>query len=84
MVNKYKKMLEDNGCKIWSEKEGLMLVNKKFYNKIPEGFDIVDIFGEKEKFIKGTTDDDYRYDCLSFGVLEEDYKKLCEVLEITN
>jgi len=31
---------------------------------------VVDIFGEKEKFIKGVTDDDIRFGCLSYGFIQ--------------
>lgn len=39
----------------------------EWYNLIPEGFECVDIFGEKELFSLGKSDDDIRFGCLGYG-----------------
>lgn len=47
----------------------LMLFPSEWYDHVPVGFEIVDIFGKTEKFVPGETDDDIRFGCLSYGVL---------------
>lgn len=43
------------------------LFPSEWYNYIPDGFEIVDIFGKKEKFQKGITDNGKSFGCLAFG-----------------
>jgi hypothetical protein len=47
----------------------LMLFPGEWYSKIPADLEIVDIFGVRESFVPGQTDDDIRFGCLSFGVV---------------
>lgn len=47
----------------------LMLFPGEWYEHIPEGYKIVDIFGVREVFEAGTTDNDIRFGCLPFGIL---------------
>lgn len=47
----------------------LVLIPACLYDKIPAGVEIVDIFGNKEIFEPGVTDNDHRGGMLSFGVL---------------
>ena len=43
----------------------------EWYDHIPEGFEIISLFGEKEKFEHGKTDDDIRYGCLPYGFIRK-------------
>ena len=47
----------------------LWLFPGEWYPAIPNGFEIVDINFNAEVFVRGRTDDDIRFGCLSFGVL---------------
>lgn len=47
----------------------LMLFPHEWYEHIPDGLPVVDIFGREERFRLGKTDDDKRFGCLSFGVI---------------
>lgn len=72
-----KKMTPDNlkkvGCQIWDEENGkrTWLYPAEWYDSIPNGTEIVDIFGNVELFERGETDDDKRYGALSFGFVQE-------------
>ena len=61
------------GCRRWDDPDAdgnvLWLFPKDWYDHIPAGMEVVDIFGEREKFEPGVTDDDYRAGVLAFGVL---------------
>jgi hypothetical protein len=48
----------------------LWLFPAEWYDHIPEGFDIVDINGFREKFVRGETDDDIRFGMLSYGIVQ--------------
>ena len=65
--------LREIGCLPWDEPDEngkqLMVFPYQWYNFIPNGYEITDIFGNEETFEKGKTDDDRRYGCLSFGVM---------------
>jgi hypothetical protein len=64
----YKQCVEDNEPDIYLKPGEIhYLFPEEWYDHIPNGFEIVDIFGTKEKFTKGETDDDIRFGCLSFG-----------------
>lgn len=41
----------------------------EWYEFIPENFPVVDIFGKKEKFVKGESSNDIRFGCLAFGFI---------------
>ncbi|MFY0481648.1 hypothetical protein ACI6PS_03510 [Flavobacterium sp. PLA-1-15] len=43
----------------------------EWYDSIPNGFEIIDIYGNKVKFVQGTTDRDSRFGCLSFGFIRD-------------
>ena len=61
--------LKKIGCQIWDKEYGktIWLYPGEWYNHIPAGTEIVDIFGDTERFIPGETDDDIRFGALSFG-----------------
>ena len=42
----------------------------EWYDAIPDGYIVTDIFGNDEPFMKGKTDDDRRYGALSFGFIQ--------------
>jgi len=51
----------------------------EWYNRIPAGLDVVDIFGTEERFVPGITDNDIRFGCLPYGfVREEDIPRFRE------
>lgn len=56
------------GLRRWDE-SGLMLFPVEWFPFVPEGFEVVDIFGEVEAFDPGTADDDGRFGVLSFGII---------------
>lgn len=45
------------------------LLPGEWYDSIPEGFELIDIGGEKEIFQKGKTDNDIRFGCLAYGFI---------------
>lgn len=57
--------LLDMGCQKWDD--DLWVFPAEWYDHIPNGLEIIDIFGETEKFEKGVTDDDMRFGALAFG-----------------
>lgn len=59
-------ILKDIGLGQWDEK--IWLYPAEWYEYIPEGYEVVDICGETEKFQRGVTDDDRRCGCLAFGL----------------
>jgi hypothetical protein len=46
----------------------LWLLPGEWYNSIPDGFELIDIMGEKEIFKRGETDDDIRFGMLAYGI----------------
>lgn len=62
---KYDTFIDEN-----KHKKTLMLIPKELFNSIPEGFNVVDIFGKKEKFSKEKSDTDHRFGCLPYGVFK--------------
>lgn len=60
------------GLRPWSEESGLLLFPFEWYAAIPNGFEVVDIFGKTEQFVAGQTDDDCRYGVLAFGIIPGD------------
>ena len=61
------KTLKDIGLGRWDEET--WLYPSEWYDYIPDGYEVVDINGEKEKFKPGVTDDDRRCGCLSYGFI---------------
>ena len=47
----------------------LWLLPAEWYDAIPNGFPVTDIFGCIEQFERGKTDDDRRFGLLAFGVM---------------
>lgn len=64
------------GCCKWDEPDNegrtLWLYPGEWYDRIPDGTDIVDIFGARKKFKRGETDNDIRFGMLSFGFYKRD------------
>lgn len=63
-----KSRLVELGLRSWDE-NGLMLFPVEWYDLIPEGFELVSIFGEREEFHRGKTDNDCRYGVLAYGII---------------
>lgn len=66
--------LRRRGLGAWSNEEGdpakgLMLFPGAWYDAIPEGFAVVDIFGEAETFKRGQSDNDTRFGFLPYGII---------------
>lgn len=61
------------GVEIWkiNGEDIHYLFPKEWYEIIPNGFEIINIFGNKENFVPGVTDDDIRYGCLSYGFIRK-------------
>ena len=59
------------GLRPWDE-SGLLLFPMEWYGLIPDGFEIVDIFGATEAFRRGETDDDCRFGVLAYGIVVEE------------
>lgn len=64
--------LSRRGLRQWTdEPDGtppLLLIPAKWYNAIPEGYELESINGEKTKFTRGVTDDDSRFGYLAYGI----------------
>ncbi len=62
-------ILLDIGLRIWTVKNRIAywLFPGEWYDHIPDGYEVLDIFGEKEAFRRGRSDDDIRFGCLSYG-----------------
>ena len=62
------------GLGIWDKEDGRThwLYPKEWYALIPNGLAITSIDGTNETFVRGETDDDYRFGCLSFGFIQRD------------
>ena len=58
--------LKEMGLGNWDGR--LMLFPGEWYNHIPAGFIVEDIFGEMETFKPGISDDDIRCGCLPYGI----------------
>lgn len=71
--------LREMGCERWNDPnewydwphpgKTLYMFPWEWYDHIPIGTHVVDIFGREESFIPGETDNDKRYGLLAFGVL---------------
>ncbi|MDT0643703.1 hypothetical protein RM553_12745 [Zunongwangia sp. F363] len=64
----YKSDMRDEGESYLKPGEVHYLLPAEWYNCIPNGFEVLDIFGKIEKFKKGITDDDRRFGCLCYGI----------------
>jgi hypothetical protein len=64
--------LKKIGCLIWDEDrfKTHWLYPYEWFSNIPEGLDVVDIFGETDKFNRENADNDIRYGALSFGFIQ--------------
>ena len=51
--------------------EKIWLFPKLFYDHIPDGFQLIDIFGEPEVFKKGVTDSDTCEGFLAYGIIPD-------------
>lgn len=49
--------------------QNILLIPHAWYDMIPDGFMLVDIFGKEEVFVHGKTSDDHRGGYLAYGVL---------------
>lgn len=69
------KVLFKLGFRAWDEpdKTGkqLWLFPGNWYNVIPNGFTIYNFNGKPEKFKKGQTDNDTRFNCLPYGIIRK-------------
>lgn len=65
--------LKKLGLGIWdkTDKGTHWLYPHEWYDYIPNGLTVTNIFGEDEIFEKGKTDDDKRYGMLSFGFISD-------------
>lgn len=66
--------LRRRGLASWSDDaddpaRGLMLFPGPWYSSIPEGYEVVDIFGKKELFKRDKLDNDTRFGFLAFGIM---------------
>lgn len=74
----------DNSKKILPQEslerdEDVILFPYEWYDIIPEGFMVTNIWGELEPFILGESDNDKRFGCLAYGI-----RRLGEVLGEVN
>ena len=76
-------ILSKMGVRVWEtypdgshlkEDEIHYLFPGEWYKHLPEGFEIVDISGNKEKFEHGKSDDDIRFGCLPYGFVRKEQK----------
>lgn len=83
--NALKTMNEDalrrRGLGAWSDDEGdpargLMLFPRSWYAAIPDGYELIDIFGQPEQFKRGSTSDDSRFGYLAYGVIAADKRSV--------
>ena len=64
--------LKNFGLGMWDT--GHYLYPLEWYDFIPDGYEVVDIFGDREAFKHGETDTDTRFGVLAFGFTTSDYK----------
>ena len=56
------------GCKLWSSESRLLLFPVAWYEHIPEGFVVVNIFNAEKPFSKETHSKDSRVGALAYGI----------------
>lgn len=61
------------GMQIWDvrNQKALFLFPVEWYDYIPDGFTIYDIFGEREKFSRASHKKEQRFGCLPYGMMIE-------------
>lgn len=68
--------LKAMGCQKWDEPDAdgnvLWLYPAEWYDRIPEGFPLIDINGEASLFKRGETDDDMRFGALPYGFIRHE------------
>ena len=68
-----KEVLKKMGIRIWDKDEKTnevyYLYPGEWFNIIPEGYPIVDIWAKDELFSKETSGDDIRFGCLAYGFM---------------
>jgi hypothetical protein len=71
LKTKTSKELKELGVGVWdsNEKGTMYLYPKEWYNSIPEGYEVVGLFGNSHKFKHGVSDDDIRFGMLPYGFL---------------
>ena len=62
--------LKEMGMRRWNEI--LWVYPAEWYNSIPAGLGIVDIFGEEERFVPGVTDNGRRVGTLAYGFIRDE------------
>jgi len=67
------KYLKSLGLQVWNKDPEKIhwLFPKEWYDHIPEGYKVVSIIGDIEKFQKGKTDDDIRFGALAYGFIQK-------------
>ena len=74
-----KMMQPDNlkkiGCQVWGKKDGktYWLYPAEWYDHIPNGTEIVNIFGNVKTFKYGETSNDMRFGALSYGFVQQEH-----------
>lgn len=68
LKQKTEEELEALGLDKWSDETNLWLFPAEWYNKIPNGTVLYDIFDEELIFEKDVTDDDTRFGLLAYGI----------------
>lgn len=63
-------LLREIGLQAW-DSNGLWLFPCEWYDHIPDGYEVTDIFYKREPFQRGTTDNDMRFGALGFGIVAE-------------
>lgn len=73
-----RQQLSGLGCRAWNDPtepddkfdgKVLMLFPGEWYERIPEDYEIVTIWGKRKPFKPGQTSDDIRFGCLAYGIL---------------
>ncbi len=84
-----REILHKMGCSVWEEYYGGKITNDnsylklndvhylfpiEWYDNIPHGYKMVDIFGDKTTFSKEQCNNDSRFGCLSYGFVRNEPK----------
>jgi len=71
--NKVSKFLRDESSPTENSEveKWIILYPGEWFDYIPEGLEVIGLYGEKEKFEREKADDDIRFGCLSYGFLKE-------------
>lgn len=69
----YAAIMEDEGKSSYlKEGEYHYLFPGEWFKHLPNGFEVVGLFGERYPFIKETSDDDIRLGCLPYGFVRKE------------